>query len=81
MNPSEISLARRDFRILVVDDDEVSRMLTREMLHFKRYTVTAAGSAEEAAGLIAARPPDLILLDVVMPGRSGIELCRELKAS
>jgi putative two-component system response regulator len=49
------------------------------MLGLKNYNVAAAGNADEALALIHERPPDLILLDVVMPGRSGIELCRELK--
>jgi len=70
---------RREFEVLVVDDDEVSRLLTQEMLGLKRYRVVAAQDAEEGLRLIQKHPPDLILLDVVMPGRSGIELCRELK--
>lgn len=65
--------------MLVVDDDEVSRLLTQEMLGLKQYRVVAAQDAEAAMRLIQQHPPDLILLDVVMPGRSGIELCRELK--
>ena len=65
--------------MLVVDDDEVSRLLTQEMLGLKQYRVVAAQDAEAAMRLIQHHPPDLILLDVVMPGRSGIELCRELK--
>jgi putative two-component system response regulator len=69
----------RTFRVLVVDDDEVSRMLTQEMLGLKQYQVSAVGSAEAALATVREQPPDLILLDVVMPGRSGIELCRELK--
>lgn len=74
-------LPRREFRILVVDDDEVSRLLTQEMLGLKRYRVESAASAEAALVAIAREAPDLILLDVVMPGRSGIDLCRELKES
>jgi len=70
---------RRAFHILVVDDDEVSRLLTQEMLGLKHYRVAIARDAEEALSRIREQPPDLILLDVVMPGRSGIELCRELK--
>ncbi|MGH9416071.1 MAG: HD-GYP domain-containing protein [Terriglobales bacterium] len=70
---------RREFHVLVVDDDEVSRMLTEQMLVMKRYRVVTAGSAEEASTAIARQAPDLILLDVVLPGQSGIELCRELK--
>lgn len=72
---------RREFHILVVDDDEVSRLLTQEMLGLKRYHVVAARDAVEALHEIEVRPPDLILLDVVMPGRSGIDLCRELKGN
>lgn len=79
MPSTELTRLRREFQILVVDDDEVSRMLTQEMLGLKRYKVTAVRNADEALAAITRRPPDLILLDVVMPGRSGIELCRELK--
>lgn len=81
MYPTEIIPPRRAFRILVVDDDEVSRMLTQQMLSLKGYAISAVASAEEATPMLAAEPPDLILLDVLMPGRSGIELCRELKES
>lgn len=79
VSASELIPPRREFRILVVDDDEVSRLLTQEMLGLKRYRVDAARDAEEALEMIEHHPPDLILLDVIMPGRSGIELCRELK--
>lgn len=74
-------LPGREFRILVVDDDEVSRLLTQELLGFHRYRVESARNVEEALVAIARVPPDLILLDVIMPGRSGIDLCRELKES
>lgn len=70
---------RRIFRVLVVDDQEENRSLTRELLRSKQYEVTTAADAEQAAAAVALQPPDIILLDVVMPGRSGIELCRELK--
>jgi putative two-component system response regulator len=63
----------------VVDDDQVSQTLTRDMLQLKDYTVFTASDADEALILVEQEPPDLILLDVVMPGRSGIDLCRELK--
>ncbi|MGH9476723.1 MAG: HD-GYP domain-containing protein [Terriglobales bacterium] len=66
-------------QILVVDDDEVSRLLTGELLRDSNYTVMAVSSAEAALKQIDLRAPDLILLDVVMPSRSGIDLCRELK--
>ena len=74
-----VELVPKAFRVLVVDDDEVSRLLTQEMLGLKQYQVSAVGSADAALAQVREQPPDLILLDVVMPGRSGIELCRELK--
>lgn len=63
----------------MVDDDQVSQSLTRDMLQLKDYTVFTASDADEALMLVEQEPPDLILLDVVMPGRNGIDLCRELK--
>ena len=81
MSTPDLITPRREFHVLVVDDDDISRTLTQEMLGLKHYQVMAVRNAEEAAQAIAARPPDLVLLDIVMPGRSGIELCRELKES
>src|SRR5207253_8034586 len=55
--------------------------LMRELLEAQGYEVSVAGSADEAEDAIHSYPPDLILLDVVMPpGRSGYELCRALKS-
>lgn len=66
--------------ILVVDDNQDNSLLMRELLSSRGYEVTTAATAEEAEELIKARHPDVILLDVVMPGKSGYELCHELKS-
>jgi putative two-component system response regulator len=72
--------ARRSARILVVDDNRENAYLTRELLQSDGYEVQTAENATKAEALIREQAPDLILLDVVMPGKSGIDLCRELKA-
>jgi putative two-component system response regulator len=72
--------ARRSARILVVDDNRDNAFLTRELLQSGGYEVQTAENAACAEQLIRQQAPDLILLDVVMPGKTGIDLCRELKA-
>jgi putative two-component system response regulator len=72
---------RKTARVLVVDDNQENANLTRELLHTDGYQVQIADNAARAEALIRENAPDLILLDVVMPGKSGIELCRELKNS
>jgi putative two-component system response regulator len=62
-----------------VDDSHDNALLVRELLESRGYEVHAAFSAQDAERKIAAHPPDLILLDVIMPGKNGYELCRELK--
>jgi putative two-component system response regulator len=76
---SELLQKRRCPFILVVDDNQDNTLLMRELLASRGYEVETASSAEEAEEKIYARPPDLVLLDVVMPGRSGYDLCRQLK--
>lgn len=56
-------------------------MLMQELLGHRGYEVITASRAEEAEAKILHSPPDLILSDVIMPGKSGYELCRELKES
>lgn len=65
--------------ILVVDDNQDNAALMRQLLATRGYDTEVAHSAEEAEAFIAEGLPDLILLDVIMPGKSGLELCRELK--
>ncbi len=67
-------------RILIVDDDSILRETIRMRIDHLGYIAREAGSAEEALRIITQEPPDLILLDVQMPGISGIELCGQLKA-
>lgn len=76
---AEPSLRRRAPRILVVDDNPDNVVLTRELLSSRGYDVTTATSADAAQAAIRAQHPDLILLDVIMPGKTGYELCHELK--
>jgi putative two-component system response regulator len=75
----EVSPRRRSPRILVVDDNPDNALLMSELLSSRGYEVGAVPHAGDAEAEIRQHPPDLILLDVVMPGKSGYELCRELK--
>jgi PAS domain S-box-containing protein len=67
--------------ILVVDDDVESLRLMIGILEKEGYRVRACDSGRLALRAVAAEPPELILLDVRMPGLDGLELCRQLKAS
>jgi adenylate cyclase len=66
-------------RILVVDDTPVNVKLLADLAAAKGYRVTTARSGIEALQMISASPPDLVLLDVVMPGMSGYEVCRAIR--
>lgn len=67
--------------ILVVDDEPQIRRVLRSTLSFRGYTITEVSSGEEAVELSSKIKPDLILLDVNLPGMSGIETCREIRRS
>ena len=60
-------------RVLVVDDDERIATLLRDLLLGLEYDVSTAGNAEEIAGAVARFRPDVVLLDLHMPGFSGFE--------
>jgi len=66
--------------ILMVDDDEFSLKLLNKMLAIEGYAVRTAASGEEALASVAEQLPDLVLLDVMMPGIDGLEVTRRLKA-
>jgi DNA-binding response OmpR family regulator len=65
--------------ILVVDDSPTERALITSALADSGYRVLVAADSEEAMAKVAVERPHLILLDVVMPGKNGYQLCRELK--
>jgi two-component system NtrC family response regulator len=67
-------------RILLVDDDESIRKVLGYMLEEAGYTVESAPAADAGLGLAAERRPDLVLSDIKMPGKDGLELLRELRA-
>ena len=67
-------------RILVADDEEGTLALLTDVLTYSGFVVTPARDGLEAFALARATPPDLALLDVMMPGLDGRELCRRLHA-
>lgn len=77
---SAVDLLRDQATILVADDHEGSRLLLTAILSAEGHRILSAADGEEALELLASHSVDLALLDVVMPGRSGFEVCRALKA-
>ncbi len=67
-------------RVLIVEDIATNRAILRAKLDAAYYEVETAVDGPEALEAVAACPPDLILLDVMMPGMDGFEVCRRLKA-
>jgi len=70
---------QRSPRILIVDDKLDTLLLLRELLSSRGYEIITAVDAEEARQIVHSERPELVLLDVVMPGKSGYDLCHELK--
>ena len=66
-------------RILIVDDERRNRQLLEVMLAPEGYLLQTAGGGEEALAVVARQPPDLILLDIMMPGMDGYEVARRIK--
>jgi two-component system KDP operon response regulator KdpE len=65
-------------RVLVVDDDPQIRRVMRTTLDAKGYKVDEAGSGEQALALVFSEKYDLIILDINLPGKTGVETCREI---
>ena len=65
--------------ILIVEDNEANRLLAGAVLEREGYRVEMAGNADEALQKLATGSPDLILMDVQMPGMDGLTLTRRLK--
>lgn len=68
-------------RVLVVDDIPINQRLLAARLTAEYYEVQCAGSGAEALEMMAAKHPDVVLLDVMMPGMTGFEVCAKIKES
>ena len=84
MNPiPEVApdVADHPARILIVDDEPYNRQLLEAMLAPEGYLLQTAARGEAALAIVAERPPDLILLDVMMPGLDGYEVAGKIKGN
>lgn len=66
-------------RVLVVDDEAAIRSLLRGYLESDGFTVTEASEAKSALASVVAEPPDVVLLDVMLPGVDGLEVLRQIR--
>jgi DNA-binding response OmpR family regulator len=66
-------------RILIAEDDRAVRQSLERTLRLEGFDVTAVRTGAEAVDAYAVAPPDLVILDVMMPGQSGWEVCRSIR--
>jgi len=81
---ASITLARKKVfpmknRILIIEDEEDIRELVRYNLERENFSVVEAESGEDGLKEVSKKQPDLILLDLMLPGKDGMQICRELK--
>jgi two-component system response regulator MtrA len=67
-------------RILIIEDDPVTRQLVRVAVEPQNYELLEAPTGDDGLSLARSEDPDLILLDINMPGMSGLDVCRKLRA-
>jgi two-component system cell cycle response regulator DivK len=70
-----------DQLILIIEDNERNLKLVRDVLQFNGFRTAEARTAEDGLALASTRPPDLVLLDLQLPGIDGIEAFRQLRGS
>jgi two-component system, OmpR family, KDP operon response regulator KdpE len=80
-NISRLHMSKSRGHILVVDDDSQIRRVMRTTLDAQGYEVTEAGSGERALVFLQSEKFDLVLLDINLPGKTGIETCREIRVN
>jgi two-component system cell cycle response regulator DivK len=66
-------------RVLVVEDNPLNRKLIRDVLEFAGFEVSVASTGEEGLVMAGDRPPDLVLMDLQLPGIDGVETLRRLR--
>lgn len=74
-----MSAPERPVRVLVIDDEEQIRRALKSVLEARGYVVDVAETAEEGLALTAERTPEIVVLDLTLPGMSGLEACRRLR--
>ena len=67
-------------KILIVDDEMAILQMTSLVLQKRGYLVTGCTTSKEALGIIKKQKPDLIILDNLLPGKTGLEICGEIKS-
>jgi len=67
--------------ILIVDDDNRMTSALRRTLAYAGYQVSIANNGEEALSMVRIKPPDLVILDLMLPGLDGFEVCRRLRSA
>src|SRR5471030_1025649 len=77
---NEYGKMKRADQVLIVDDDEEIRQLLSVYLEGAGYQAHTAADGEQMWQVLASRPVDLIILDLMLPGDDGLELCRQLRA-
>ncbi len=65
-------------KILIVDDSRTELYFLSDLLHKNGYVVSTAENGEQALAALAADRPDLVLMDIVMPGQNGFQLTRQI---
>jgi DNA-binding response OmpR family regulator len=78
--PVAVAAAPAGRRVVVVDDEPEIRLLLERTLTGKGYAVETAADGEEAMAVITSHPPDLVLLDAMLPRIHGFEVCRKLRS-